>query len=160
MYWFARARGDLHMPRLVSQTPKYRKHRASGQAVVELGGRVHYLGPYGSRVSRHEYDRLVMEWLANGRFSLPTNEPCSISVTELCQRYRKFAKSYYRKDGKPTCLAAAKSAIRRTRIVYGKTPALEFGPIALKALRQRMVEEGLSRGYVNAQTDWIRRMFK
>ena len=59
------------MPRLVSQTPKYRKHRASGQAIVELGGKVHYLGSYGTRASRLEYDRLVMEWLANGRFALP-----------------------------------------------------------------------------------------
>ena len=51
------------MPRLSSATPKYRKHRASGRAVVTIQERDHYLGPYGSRASRIEYDRLVGEWL-------------------------------------------------------------------------------------------------
>ena len=27
------------MPRLTQQTPKYRKHKASGQAVVTIGGK-------------------------------------------------------------------------------------------------------------------------
>src|SRR3990167_6392065 len=31
------------MPRLTNATPKYRKHRASGQAVVTLNGKDHYL---------------------------------------------------------------------------------------------------------------------
>ncbi|MEX2169982.1 MAG: site-specific integrase [Pirellulales bacterium] len=148
------------MPRLVSQMPRYRKHRASGQAIVELGGRVHYLGPHGTRASRIEYDRLVMEWIANGRFSLPTSEPYAITVTELCQRYRKFAKSYYQKGGKPTCVAAIKSALKLARIHYGKTLAGEFGPLALKSIRQRMIDQGWSRRYINDQVDRIRRMFK
>jgi hypothetical protein len=30
--------------------PKYRKHKASGQAVVTLAGRDHYLGPRGTAI--------------------------------------------------------------------------------------------------------------
>jgi len=37
------------MPRLVHSTPKYRKHRASGQAVGTISGRDHYLGPYRAK---------------------------------------------------------------------------------------------------------------
>ena len=37
------------MPRLVRTLPKYRKHKASGQAVVTLNGRDHYLGPHGTQ---------------------------------------------------------------------------------------------------------------
>ena len=55
------------MPRLTNSVPKYRQHRASGQAVVTIGGRDHYLGPWKSRASRCEYDRLIGEWIANGR---------------------------------------------------------------------------------------------
>lgn len=55
------------MPRLTASTPKYRKHRASGQAVVTLSGKDCYLGPYGTKAIRVEYDRLVGEWLAAGR---------------------------------------------------------------------------------------------
>ena len=37
------------MPRLTNSTPKYRKHRHSGQAVVTLAGKDHYLGKYGTK---------------------------------------------------------------------------------------------------------------
>jgi hypothetical protein len=56
------------MPKLtVEKLPKYRHHKASGQALVELSGKPFYLGRYGTPASRREYDRLVTEWLANGR---------------------------------------------------------------------------------------------
>jgi hypothetical protein len=35
---------------------KYRKHRASGQAVVTLNGRDFYLGPHNTKASKLEYD--------------------------------------------------------------------------------------------------------
>lgn len=54
------------MPRLIQAVPKYRKHRASGQAVVTLNGQDHYLGPHGTKASSVEYDRLIAEWLAHG----------------------------------------------------------------------------------------------
>ena len=46
------------------RVPSYRKHKPSGQAVVTLSGRDHYLGPHGSKTSIAEYDRLIAEWLA------------------------------------------------------------------------------------------------
>ena len=55
------------MPRLVESRPKYRRHRASGQAVVTLNGRGHSLGPHGTKVSMREYDRLISEYLSSGR---------------------------------------------------------------------------------------------
>jgi len=42
------------MPRLTHQTPKYRKHKASAQAFVELNGHRHYLGPHGTKASHRE----------------------------------------------------------------------------------------------------------
>ena len=47
------------MPRLSNSLPKYRRHRPSGQAVVTLSGRDFYLGPYGTKASKLEYDRLI-----------------------------------------------------------------------------------------------------
>jgi hypothetical protein len=49
------------MPRLVQALPKYRKHKASGQAVVTLNGVEHYLGPHGTKASKTRYDRLIAE---------------------------------------------------------------------------------------------------
>ena len=74
------------MPKLSNSVPKYRKHRASGQAVVTLNGRDLYLGPHGTKASRVEYDRLTSEWLANGR-NLPTGQANDLTVAELLLRY-------------------------------------------------------------------------
>jgi hypothetical protein len=49
------------MPRLIQSVPKYRKHKASGQAFVEINGRRHYLGPWQSKASRLEHDRVIKE---------------------------------------------------------------------------------------------------
>lgn len=55
------------MPRLVEAVPKYRKHKATGQAVVTINGRDHYLGLWRSKASKIEYDRRITEWLSSGR---------------------------------------------------------------------------------------------
>ena len=55
------------MPKLLHSAPKYRHHKPSGQAVVTLAGVDHYLGPWRSKASELEYDRLIGEWLADGR---------------------------------------------------------------------------------------------
>jgi hypothetical protein len=57
------------MPRLVHAVPKYHKHRASGQAALTINGKDYYLGLYGSKASKVEYDRLIAEYLASDRSS-------------------------------------------------------------------------------------------
>ncbi|MGD0899975.1 MAG: hypothetical protein ABR915_19245 [Thermoguttaceae bacterium] len=61
------------MPRLVGATPKYRRHKASGQAIVSIQGHDFYLGPWNSKASKVEYDRIISEWLAAGRQLPVTN---------------------------------------------------------------------------------------
>ena len=61
--------------------PKYRKHKPSGQAVATFNGQDCYLGPWGTKTSRLEYDRLVSEWLQNGR-RLPKSNTFSTTVRE------------------------------------------------------------------------------
>jgi len=59
-----------------------------------------------------------------------------------------------------------KPALRRLRLLYGHTPASEFGPLALKALRHSLLEERdekqrrLSRPYINRVLKIVRAMFK
>jgi hypothetical protein len=94
------------MPKLSNSVPKYRKHRASGQAIVSLNGYDHYLGPYGTKASTQEYDRRIAEWLENGRQPRLSVDD-AITIVELCARYWRFAKEYYRKDGRCTKVAPA-----------------------------------------------------
>jgi integrase len=147
------------MPRLVQGNPKYRRHRASGQAVVTLNGRDHYLGPYGTQASRAEYDRLIGEWLTAGR--RPVSGPPLVTVVELAAAYWSFAEGYYRKDGKATrTLERVKISLRLLKQRYALTPAAEFGPLALQSLQQAFVAEGKARPYNNHLIEQIRRVFK
>jgi integrase len=148
------------MPRLTVSTPKYRKH-ASGQAVVTIAGKDHYLGPWKTKASLIEYDRLVGEWLAAGRPSSPAASPHEITASEVVAKFWTFAKSHYVKHGRSTGTAENyKPALTLLRKRYGHTPAAEFGPLALKAIRLAMIEEGQSRRYVNDNVARIKRLFK
>jgi len=51
----------------MKRTPKYRYHKTSGRALVEIDGKTIWLGPYGSDESHEAYNRIIAEWLANGR---------------------------------------------------------------------------------------------
>ncbi len=49
------------MRRLNDQVPMHNEHRASGQAIVTIARKDHYLGPHGTKASHSLYDRLVAE---------------------------------------------------------------------------------------------------
>lgn len=146
------------MPRL-SSVPKYRKHRASGQAVVTLNGKDFYLGPHGSKISKMEYDRLVAEWLQRGRTVVTDAD--GLTVVELIAAYRKYAKDYYRKDGKLTGeynrIQIATDLLRK---FYGREDVASFGPVALRVIQDEMVKLGWARKTINDQVRRIVRMFK
>jgi hypothetical protein len=72
-----------------STPPKYRLHRASGQAVVTINRKDQYLGKHGSPESRIRYERIISEWMKGGSNpSLPVDvDPSEITVAELCAAY-------------------------------------------------------------------------
>jgi integrase len=146
------------MPSKPARIPRYRRH-SSGQARVTLHGRDHLLGPYGSKESHKVYDRLIAEWLENRTHLRPDDE--AISVNELILAYWNHARDYYGFDdtnrGDSYCL---RDALRVVKALYGTTAAREFGPLALKACRRKMIEQGWSRTYTNSQVDRLRRMFR
>jgi integrase len=148
------------MPKLSRSLPKYRKHRASGQAIVNLSGRDHYLGRHGTAASKREYDRLIGEWLAAGRQPLEVR-PDQLSLAALCIRYLGFARTHYVKDGRPTDEPSGiKAAMRFLQADYAPRPAAKFGPLALKAVRRRMIEADLAIATINQNVNRLRRMYR
>lgn len=144
------------------RSPSYRHHRPSGQAVVTLNGRDFYLGVHDSDSSRDGYDRLIAEWLANGR-RLPSSSEVQpdYTISEVLAGYWKHAQNYYRKAGEPTSeLASIRESVRVLKRLYGDTTANHFTPSALMACRQVMIDSGLSRGVINGRVTRIRRVFK
>jgi integrase len=145
------------------RTPTYRHHRPSGLAVVTIHGRDVYLGKHGSPESRVAYDRLIAEWLLHGRQSThaPRDNPSDLTITELCLRYHEWATGYYRKLGEPTSeIHNINRAILTLEELYGDTAARDFGPLALKAVRNRWVDDGITRLGCNRLTGIVKRMFR
>jgi hypothetical protein len=145
------------------RTPSYRHHKPSDQGVVTLDGRDFYLGRYNSPPSRAEYDRLIAEWLSNGRrLPVPTSGAGSdLTVNELLLAYLRHADGYYVKNGKPTVEPGnIRLAVRPLRQLYGHTPARNFGPLGLKAVRQAMIGAGNCRSEINRRIGRVVRAFK
>jgi len=144
-----------HIPRV----PSYRRH-SSGQARVTLDGTDHLIGPYKSAASHEAYRRLIAEWFEN-RSRPAKSAQYPLSVNELILAYWKFATEYY---GFNTCdrgdYYCLRDALRILKQLYGRVPARDFGPLALKACRREMLGKDWARTYINAQIDRIRRVFR
>lgn len=141
--------------------PSYRLHKATGQAFIELAGRRIYLGKHGSKASREKYDRLLGEYLANGRKLPPTQTRTGISCRELAVHFLEWAEGYYVKNGKPTAtFTHCRNAVALLVKHYGDESVDSFSPCSLDYLQKRWIEQGLGRLTVNRYTSIIKQAFK
>lgn len=147
------------MPRRRNPNPAYCRHKASGQAVVTLSGKDIYLGPFGSKASQAEYDRVLAEWLGNGRqIEKLTGD---YSIAEVAAQFWQHIQTYYVKpDGTPTSERKSfQMAMAPLIRLYGRTPAEKFGPLALETVRNAMIEQGWCRKHVNDQIARVKMLF-
>jgi integrase len=146
------------------RTPSYCLHKATGQAVVRIDGRDYYLGKYDSPESRAEYNRLIAEWYANGQRLFPPQHghDGGQTVNDLILGYWSHVQTHYRHpDGTPTSeVAEYRLTLRVLKELYGHTAARDFGPLALKVVRQKIVDAGLSRNVVNQRAGRVKRLFR
>jgi integrase len=174
------------MPRK-PRTPSLRRHSAKSRAVVTLNGTDHYLGPWPasqtvpSPAVTAAYHRLIAEWEARGRRPAGENKaspgggpaaspdasgdvpaaPGDLTINELILAFWKHAEVYYRRpDGTHTNeLDEFRLSFRPLKALYGSTPAKEFGPLRLKAVRENMIKADLCRNLINKRVSRIVRMF-
>jgi integrase len=149
------------------KAPSYRRHRSSGQAIVSLPRgdgtrRDVLLGRYGTKESRVEYARVIAEWEANGRRVPAPVTTSGPTVNELIVAFMEHADRYYRRpDGTLTNeYGDHVLTMRPLTALYGHTAAAAFGPLALEAVRKRMIGSDLARGTVNQRIGRIKRMFR
>ena len=141
--------------------PSYRLHKASGQAIVDLEGRTFYLGKYGSKASREEYERRIAEYLTNGRKLPPTLAKTGISCQELAIHFLEWAEEYYVKNGKPTeTFKHCQRALSRLVQHYGNESVNEFSPLSLVFLQKQWIEKGYGRPTINRYVCIIKQAFK
>jgi hypothetical protein len=144
--------------------------------VVRIDGRDFYLGKFGSEESQQRYDRLIAQWLANGRTlaSVPVSPaeaqpPSGVnevpsgtrSVNEVILAYWEHAREYYRKHGRPTGETDnIRAALRPLRQLYGRCSVSAFTSTDLGVVRESMISSGLSRKVINARINRVKRMFR
>lgn len=172
------------MPRPKHQKdPAYCLHKSSGRAFVKLSDKRIYLGRHGSPESRDRYSIELGEWKARGRQLKPVapitgeSTPMSVAVSEVIDGFWSHAQVFFRdRDGKPTAqLTHFKLVLRLLNKLYGNTPAVDFGPLALMVVRSEMLKPktvehpgtkrertfpGWSRNYANAQVKRLKLVFK
>lgn len=149
------------MPRPRNAVPQPRQHK--GRAVLDVyeNGvrRTRTLGAWGSPEADAEYKRFLAEF-ATGATERPSGP--DVTVSEVMLAFMKHAEQHYRHaDSTPTSeIGNFRMAIRPLRELYGHTLAREFGPKALKTLREHMIRLEWCRGQVNAAVGRLKRAFK
>lgn len=169
-------------------TPAYRLHTKTGKAIVTVydadGSRRSFLlpGKFESKESKTEYKRLLARLAANDD-ALPKTEvkKPEILISELILRYMKEHVIPYYVDPvtrKPTGEQENfRCAFRPLNRMFGQLPAVEFGPLALIAVQNKMIDGswmndeekserekiarplGLARGTINTRIGRIKMMF-
>jgi integrase len=155
------------MARTRNPIPSYLPHKQSGRARAvwtdQTGTRRFRLlpGAFDSPESRSAFAALVLE-LDAAPHQVQAAEPAGLTLAELLLAYLEHAERHYRTpDGKPTSeIYEVKIVVRALRELYGDKPVAEFGPLCVKAARQRWVTEGRSRTECNRRVALVKRIFK
>jgi integrase len=166
------------MPRPKTLNPKYRHHKATGRAYVVVDGKSVYLGDHGTAASWKRYHAVLAEWAARGHQGPPAPEPDAAgpTVSTILANFWRHATGYYRvAEGERAGEADNyRQVVRVLRHLYGGTPAAEFGPLRLKAVREYVLKPyqlkkpsgetvtrpAWSRTYANRQVGRIKAIFK
>jgi integrase len=117
-------------------------------------------GRYDSPESRTAFARLQLELEASPAGAAA--DPAGVTVAEVLAAHLDHAQRHYRRaDGTPTHeVVEYKIAYRVVRELYAHTPAAEFSPLKLKAVRSAMLSRGWCRSLVNQRVGRVRRIFK
>lgn len=150
------------MPRK-SAVPRYTLHKPSGQGRARHQGRDIYFGVYEAPSSHEKYARFVAELAVT---SSPRPEETAFAVAdpelpvaEMILRFLRHAQGYYGVVSKE--LVSLAGALKPVNLLYGTLRAGQFGPLALKAVQQHMIDQQkLCRNEINRRLGRIKRAFK
>jgi integrase len=137
------------------QLPQYCHHKPTDRAYVRIDRKMIYLGKHGSAASRREYDRIIAEFIANGRQAFA--DPDEILVEQLIIRFLDTAEA--ERNYSADRITKIVRILRHVDSLYGKSPVSSFTPTALKAVRRQYLEKNLCRDTINGYVQIIRSVF-
>ena len=145
------------MPRLSQSIPRYGKHKASGQTMINVHGVDHYLGPHGTAASRTQFDRLIAKYLANGR------RRSSIRYVGRCvdrgvfaARRRLLSQGWTADRG---TMGVSHRCLRRPAVCT-EIRVSSVWTDRVEGCRQEWIDSGMTRQTINKRQFRLARMFK
>ncbi len=159
--------GTAHMARPRKATPTYSLHKATGRGRATwcdlTGARQERLMPggYDSPESKEAFGKLVVELVASAT-KVPGTAPPDITLSEVLLAFLDYGEKRYRDcNGDPTReVDHIRTVCNHATALFGAAPTSEFGPLALKTVRQKFISLGWCRRMVNQQVERIRRAIK
>lgn len=136
--------------------PSYRHHKPSGNAVVTIDRRDHYLGPYDSPESHSRYAEMIERWRRK-ELVLSTAASEARTVVEIVAAFDAYARARYTRSKEADNFAPV---LRILRDRFGHIAADRFGPRFAKELRRLLIEEGRTRTSVNRLFVRLRTIFR
>jgi len=140
--------------------PTLYHHKPSGQGRITYQGQNVYFGNWHDPETEKRYKRWCAELLVDD--GLPVQDAEAVTINVLAAHYLTYCSQYYGPDS-AEC-GNVKRAVQTVLELYGATPANEFTPKNLKAVRAMLLEQTkpkpLSRSTINKYTRLARRMFK
>lgn len=143
--------------------PKYRLHKPSGRAVFQFAPlfgekRVYLKGPYGSEESLAEYECLrakAADYLFSSR---PATAPRSrqSTIADLCGAFLDWSEGHHGKKE----YDHYRLVVRKLYEKHEHARIVDFGPLALRDVRQSMISANWSRTHINHQVNRVRFLFK
>jgi integrase len=157
-------KGTITMAR--KQLPKYREHKASGQARVTYGGKTYYLGKYKSPKSYEKYYARMEKYLEwqNSIIEQKSGKPptrTSACVEEItCQHLAVFFLKYSKSRQTDAWYGKYKAICNTLIEHYGDTPVENFAPVSLMFLQDMWIAQGLARSSINIYSNAVKNIFK
>lgn len=142
------------MPRKAPWPPPIYPRDGQDRVRIYIGPRNYrdiVLGPTGSEQSKREYARIIAELEAGARRQASP----SITVAEIAA---EFLEAHQGED--PRTLNHLRVALTPAVRLYGHCRACEFGPVALRTVREEWVKQEYCRFSVNRFAKIIRRWFR
>lgn len=150
------------MPRPKNPVPAYKHHKPTNTARCWVNGGWVSLGRWNSPESRQAHARILAELAAAPAPAVARPLSQAVTVDEVLLAFWRHAQQHYRlPDGTPTNeLKEFRLTFVPLRELYGTTPAAEFGPLGLKAVRRKLIDAGLCRTTVNNRVRRLKHVFK
>ena len=139
--------------------PQIQFYKPRNQACIYIERKRYYLGPWGSPGIEEARQRVWAEYLAKRKIQIGPKEVITVAV--LVDRFLDYAKGHYVKNGRSTGTCERfEITVRPLLELYASVPVVEFRPLALKTVRQKMVDSGrLCRNTINQRIGYIKQIF-